>query len=62
MKAQGFAIFETTVGPCGIAWSARGVAGVQLPEDSLPETKARMAERFPGAIEAAPASMGLVAI
>ena len=32
---------------CGIAWSARGVAGVQLPEASRRRTRARMRRRFP---------------
>ena len=49
-----FALFDTAIGRCGIAWSARGVAGVQLPERREPETRARLLRRFPGAREAPP--------
>jgi methylated-DNA-[protein]-cysteine S-methyltransferase len=47
-------LFDTAIGRCGIAWSARGVAGVQLPEAREPETRARLLRRFPGAREASP--------
>ncbi len=32
MPTQGFALFETPIGRCGIAWGERGIVGVQLPE------------------------------
>src|SRR5690242_21537520 len=48
------ALFDTAVGPCAIAWSERGVAGVQLPERDQRATRARMLRRFPDAREAAP--------
>jgi len=51
---SGFALFETAIGWCGIAWSARGVAGVQLPEGSERDTRARLRRRFPEAREAPP--------
>lgn len=50
----GFALFDTAIGRCGIAWSGRGVAGVQLPEGSEQETRARLRRRFPDAREASP--------
>ncbi len=56
MTTQGFAIFETAIGPCGIAWSERGVTGLQLPERSAAWTRRRMAARFPEAQEADPPS------
>jgi len=49
-----FALFETAIGPCGIAWGAEGVVGVQLPEADGQATRARLRRRFPGAAEAAP--------
>ena len=49
-----FTLFDTAIGRCGIAWSARGVAGVQLPEGREPETRAWLLRRFPGAREAPP--------
>jgi methylated-DNA-[protein]-cysteine S-methyltransferase len=52
--AIGFALFDTPVGACGIAWSARGIAGTQLPEGSVAGTRAWMQRRFPGVAEAEP--------
>src|SRR6516162_6243909 len=54
MMASGFALFDTAIGRCGVAWGERGVAGVQLPEMGERETRARMLQRFPAAGEAAP--------
>jgi methylated-DNA-[protein]-cysteine S-methyltransferase len=54
MMASGFALFDTAIGRCGIAWGERGVVGVQLPEAGERETRARMLQRFPAAGEAAP--------
>jgi len=54
MMASGFALFNTAIGRCGVAWGERGVAGVQLPEAGERETRARMLQRFPAAGETAP--------
>lgn len=54
MTPTGFALFDTEVGCCGVAWSARGIAGVQLPEGSDLAMRARMLRRFPGARETTP--------
>ena len=54
MSATGFALFDTPIGRCGVAWSSRGVSGVQLPEASEGATRARLRKRFPGAAEAEP--------
>jgi methylated-DNA-[protein]-cysteine S-methyltransferase len=51
-----FALFETAIGCCGIVWSARGIAGVQLPERGEAATRNRLLRRFPAASEAAPAA------
>lgn len=50
----GFALFETAIGCCGIVWSARGIAGVQLPEKSEQSTRARAQRRYPAAHETVP--------
>jgi methylated-DNA-[protein]-cysteine S-methyltransferase len=50
----GFALFDTEVGRCGVAWSAGGIAGVQLPEGSDAAMRARLHRRFPGARETPP--------
>ncbi len=54
MTARGYSLFDTPIGRCGIAWGERGVAGVQLPEASVAETRARLRRRFPEASEGAP--------
>jgi methylated-DNA-[protein]-cysteine S-methyltransferase len=54
MPEQNFAVFETAIGPCGIVWSARGVAGVQLPEADERATRARVRRRYPAAKETVP--------
>jgi len=51
-----FAVFDTVIGRCVIAWGARGIACVQLPEASEPATRARVLQRFPRAKEAPPPS------
>jgi methylated-DNA-[protein]-cysteine S-methyltransferase len=54
MTTRSFAIFETAIGACGIAWGERGIAAVQLPEASEQKTHARLQRRFPEALEAPP--------
>jgi methylated-DNA-[protein]-cysteine S-methyltransferase len=49
-----FALFETAIGCCGIVWSERGVAGVQLPERGEAATRNRLMRRFPTAGDGAP--------
>ena len=49
-----FALFETAIGCCGIVWSERGIAGVQLPERSKAATRNRLLRRFPMARDGAP--------
>jgi methylated-DNA-[protein]-cysteine S-methyltransferase len=48
-----FALFETALGPCGIAWSVRGITHVQLPEANAHATRERIAQRS-GENEASP--------
>jgi methylated-DNA-[protein]-cysteine S-methyltransferase len=54
IMAQGFSIFETAIGPCGIVWNEYGIIGVQLPEATLGRTRLRLQKRFREAREAAP--------
>ena len=51
---QGFAIFDTAIGRCAIAWGEGGLVGVKLPERSHAAMRARMARRHPEARETAP--------
>jgi methylated-DNA-[protein]-cysteine S-methyltransferase len=49
-----YALFDTVIGRCGIAWSDRGIAAVQLPEQDARKTRARLLRRRPEAREAVP--------
>jgi methylated-DNA-[protein]-cysteine S-methyltransferase len=40
--ADGHVVFATTIGPCGIAWSPRGLVRIQLPEDGPEATLRRL--------------------
>ncbi len=54
MPTQGFALFATPIGHCGMAWSAHGLTGVQLPELSEAATRERMTRRFAPCPESPP--------
>ena len=54
MPDAGFALFDSAIGRCGIVWSERGVAAVQLPEVRDAATRARIQKRFPAAREVDP--------
>jgi len=54
MRADGFTLFDTAIGACGIAWGPGGVVGVQLPESGPAATRTRLRRRFPGASETSP--------
>lgn len=51
MAAEGYALFETAIGACAVAWGEAGIAGVHLPEATPAATRRRMAARFPEAAE-----------
>lgn len=54
MTTYNFSLFETAIGTCGIVWTARGIAGVQIHNASERATRASLLRRFAGAEEAAP--------
>ena len=54
MNAPGFALFDTAIGRCGIAWGAGGISGVHLPEATPSATRRRMILRYPEVNESAP--------
>jgi methylated-DNA-[protein]-cysteine S-methyltransferase len=54
MTTPGFALFDTAIGRCAIAWGERGVIGIQLPEASEARTLSRMRRRFPDTPQAPP--------
>ena len=47
-------VFDTPIGPCGVAWSTRGLIAVQLPEADEAKTEKRLAARAHSAGAAAP--------
>src|ERR1041385_4239242 len=49
-----FALFDTAIGRCGIAWGERGINAVQLPMPSEQKTRARIRQRHGDIAEAAP--------
>jgi methylated-DNA-[protein]-cysteine S-methyltransferase len=50
----GFALFDTAIGRCGVAWSNRGIVAVQLPQPSEAQTRARLRQRHGDLPEAPP--------
>lgn len=50
----GFALFETSLGHCAIAWNGRAITGVLLPDVSEAATRSRMSRRFPDLEEREP--------
>ena len=53
-QAAGFCLFDTAIGPCGVAWGGAMLVGVQLPETDADVTRARMQRRFPEVAESTP--------
>jgi methylated-DNA-[protein]-cysteine S-methyltransferase len=43
---HGLYIFETAIGACGLAWSARGISGAALPESTAEATLTRLSRRL----------------
>jgi methylated-DNA-[protein]-cysteine S-methyltransferase len=42
VRALGCCLFDTAIGPCGIAWTADALAAVQLPEATREDTERRL--------------------
>lgn len=53
MTPHSYAMFDTALGRCGIAWGDRGIVAVQLPQPSDAQTRARILQRY-GEISEAP--------
>ena len=54
--ATAFALFDTALGVCGIAWNDLGVVGVHLPDRDAAATRARLEQKFRDAREAEPSA------
>jgi methylated-DNA-[protein]-cysteine S-methyltransferase len=53
-SGSGYALFDTALGRCAVAWTERGIAAVQLPEGRDTATAKRVTKRVPDAEEAVP--------
>lgn len=51
---SGYALFDTAIGRCALVWRGGAIVGAALPEASDERARARLARRFPGAVEADP--------
>jgi methylated-DNA-[protein]-cysteine S-methyltransferase len=49
MDSPGLYLFDTPIGRCGMGWTRRGVATVQLPDRDDARLLARLRQRVPGA-------------
>jgi methylated-DNA-[protein]-cysteine S-methyltransferase len=54
MTAISYALFDTPIGPCAIAWGEGGIVGLQLPEKSERSARERLLRRHTEAEEATP--------
>lgn len=54
MTDQHFALFDTRIGLCAIAWGPRGINGTQLPMGGEDKIRTRISQRHPEASEAEP--------
>jgi methylated-DNA-[protein]-cysteine S-methyltransferase len=54
MPTPGFALFDTAIGRCGVAWGERGITRVQLPEKRESETRIRLRRLAVAASETKP--------
>ncbi len=54
MADQGYALFDTAIGRCGIAWTPRGIVAAGLPVAEDGRARARLVRRCPGGAEQTP--------
>lgn len=54
MSESAFALFDTAIGRCAIAWGDGGIRGLQLPEADVQRTRERAMRRFGARREAQP--------
>jgi methylated-DNA-[protein]-cysteine S-methyltransferase len=54
MHATGYALFDTAIGACGVAWGEHGIVAMQLPESKQAHMRTWLRQRFLGAEETAP--------
>lgn len=62
MESSGLNIFETPIGPCGIAWHADKIVGVEIGDADENETRYRLKSRFSDTEVSTPPSFVIEAI
>ena len=62
MAGREYAIFDTVIGRCGIAWGRSGIVAVQLPEAREIDTRRRMLRQYSDAREVRPSINAAIAI
>ena len=62
MAGREYAIFDTVIGRCGIAWGRSGIVAVQLPEAREIDTRRRVLRHYPDARELRPSLNAEIAI
>lgn len=62
MTMTAFALFNTAIGRCAIAWGGAGILATQLPEAHEAQTRARIQRRLAQACEASPPAVIQTAI
>ena len=58
MTNRNYTLFDSTIGRCGVAWHARGIIAVQLPQQNESQTRKRILQRC-GEIDDAPPPDGV---
>ena len=53
-RPEAFALFDTPIGRCGIAWTDLGVCAVQIPEQDEATTRRRLLRQWPETEEVEP--------
>jgi methylated-DNA-[protein]-cysteine S-methyltransferase len=54
MTTSGYALFDTALGTCALAWGPAGLVGLSLPESGPGAIRARIAKRHPDLTETPP--------
>lgn len=54
MEVRGFALFDTAIGPCAVAWGTRGIVAIALPEGDAEAIRRRLVHRYPETPETLP--------
>lgn len=62
MAAAAFAVFDTAVGPCAVAWHDTALVGVELPSGTEASTRAACERRWSSAVEIEPGASDLPAM